>query len=206
MDVPTRQRILTATGELFRARGYNATSLKQVAEASEAPIGSVYHFFPGGKEELAEAVVRTSGPVFQELFEAIFEAATDPPSAISDFFEGGALLLGATDYIDPCPIGSVALEVASTNDRLRRATADVFADWQAAAVARLTGAGVAAGEAHDLAATLVAAIQGAFMLSRAARDPAPMQATGRMMRRLVADAVGGGRRRHAGRVGRGSGG
>jgi AcrR family transcriptional regulator len=127
--VGTRDRIITATGELFRRQGYNGTSLKQVTTASGAPTGSLFHFFPGGKEELADAVLRTGGAAYRELYEVIADAAPDPARAVTDFFDGAAAVLEETGYLDACPIGTVALEVASTNDRLRQATADVFASW-----------------------------------------------------------------------------
>ena len=57
----TRQRIVAATGELFRTQGSNGTSLAQVTQQAHAPTGSIYHFFPGGKEELGEAVIRRVG-------------------------------------------------------------------------------------------------------------------------------------------------
>ena len=109
----TRQRIVTATGELFRRQGYNGTSVKQVTAAAGAPFGSLYHFFPGGKEELGETVVRSSGQAYLELFEVIYDAAADPPSAVTDFFDGAATVLEETGYLDACPIGTVALEVAA---------------------------------------------------------------------------------------------
>jgi AcrR family transcriptional regulator len=183
--VDTKERIITATGELFRRHGYNGTGVKQVTVAADAPFGSLYHFFPGGKEELADAVIRTSGAAYRELFEVIFDAAADPAGAVTDFFDGAALVLEATDYVDACPIGTVALEVASTNDRLRRATADVFDTWTTSAADRLRAAGVEQERAADLAVTLVAAIEGGFMLSRAARRPEPMRTAGRLMRELV---------------------
>jgi AcrR family transcriptional regulator len=187
--VSTRDRIVTATAELFRRHGYGATSMKMIVEASDAPAGSVYHFFKGGKEELAEVVITTSGAVYQQLFEAIFDAATDAPSAITDFFDGAADVLAEADYLDICPIGSVALEVASTNDRLRAAAAEVFAAWQESAQIRLCRAGMDADAAAELASALVAAIEGGFMLSRTARDPEPLRATGRVMRRAVEAAL-----------------
>ena len=187
--VTTRDRIVTATGELFRRHGYNGTSLKQVTVAARAPFGSLYHSFPGGKEELGEAVILTSGRAYGELFEAIYDQAAGPVEAVTDFFEGAAQVLVETDYVDACPIGTVALEVASTNDRLRRATATVFAGWERLAVDRLVAAGVAPDEAEELATTLVVAIEGGFMLSRAARSPEPMRRAGRMMRRLVEAAL-----------------
>jgi AcrR family transcriptional regulator len=181
----TRDRIITATGELFRQQGYNGTSLKQVTVAAGAPMGSLFHFFPGGKEELADAVLRTGGAAYGELFEVIYDAATDPAAAISDLFDGAAAVLDETGYLDACPIGTVALEVASTNDRLRQATADVFASWVASATERLQAAGVAPSRAAALATTLVAAVEGGFMLSRAAQSPEPMRTAGRLLRELV---------------------
>jgi AcrR family transcriptional regulator len=186
---PTRDRIVTATAELFRRQGYNGTGLKQVTQAAGAPVGSVYHFFPGGKDELAETVILTSGRAYQELFEAIYAEEGDPIAAVGAFFDGAAAVLAETGYVDACPIGTVALEVASTNDRLRRATQAVFAGWIDAATAHLVTAGITEGEAGELAVTLVAAIEGGFMLSRAARSPEPMRTAGRLMQRLVAAAL-----------------
>jgi AcrR family transcriptional regulator len=185
----TRQRIVTATAELFRRQGYNGTSVKQVTAAAGAPFGSLYHFFPGGKEDLADTVVRSSGQAYLELFEVIYDAADGPAQAVTDFFDGAAEVLVETGYLDACPIGTVALEVASTNDRLRRATADVFDSWVAAAGTRLERAGIEATSAWELALTLVAAVEGGFMLSRAAQSPEPMRTAGRSMRRLVEGAL-----------------
>ena len=75
----TRDRFITATNELFRRYGYNGTSLKQVTEAAAAPVGSLYHFFPGGKAELTEAVIEETGLVVEveELIDVYF-FADDP--------------------------------------------------------------------------------------------------------------------------------
>lgn len=181
----TRTRILTATAELFRLQGYNGTSLKQVTTAAAAPTGSLYHFFPGGKQHLAETVIITSGESYRELFEMVYAAATGPAEAITDFFDGAADALEESDYLDPCPIGSVALEVASTNDRLRRATHEVFASWVDAVATRLEADGVPRAHAEELGVALVAAVEGGFMLSRAARSAEPMRSTGQLIRQLV---------------------
>jgi AcrR family transcriptional regulator len=185
----TRDRIITATSELFRRHGYNGTSMKAVTNAAGVPFGSLYHFFPSGKEELAETVIRTSGGAYRELFEVIWADAADPSSAITDFFEGAAAVLAESDYVDACPIGTVALEVASSNDRLRQATHDVFTSWVDAATRRFGQAGIAPDRSGDLAITFVAAIEGGFMLSRAARRPDPMRTTGRHVRELLAPAL-----------------
>ncbi|HEY5876586.1 MAG TPA: TetR/AcrR family transcriptional regulator [Ilumatobacteraceae bacterium] len=181
----TRHRIVAATTELFRQRGYNGTSLHQITTAADATTGSLYHFFPGGKDQLTAEVIATSGEAYRQLFDLIADAAVDAGSAITDVFEGAAIVLEETEFIDPCPIGTVAREVASTNDELRQITDAVFNSWISTAARRFESAGIEPTEAHELATTAVAAIEGGFVLSRAARDAGPLRATGRTMRALV---------------------
>lgn len=177
------------TGSLSSLRWGSQWALKQVTVAAGAPFGSLYHSFPGGKEELGEAVILTSGAAYGQLFETIVGAAPDPVTAIGDFFDGAAAVLEETDYVDACPIGTVALEVASTNDRLRRATDTVSTGWVASVRSWLVAAGLGEPEAHELAVALVAAVEGGFMLSRAARSPEPMRAAGRVIRSVLATAL-----------------
>src|SRR4029079_12102006 len=73
----TRERIIDATRELFMERGYAASGLKEISKAGTAPIGSLYHFFPGGKEELAAETLRAAGAADQALVETIVDNA--PP-------------------------------------------------------------------------------------------------------------------------------
>jgi AcrR family transcriptional regulator len=181
----TRERIVAATNELFRRRGFHGTSLKQVTSTAGATTGSVYHFFPGGKDDLAEVVIRESGAAYQQLFELIADAASDAASAVTEFFEGAAEVLEQSDYIDICPIGTVAREVASTHDGLRQATQRVFRGWIDAASTRFVAAGLPKVEADALATTVVAALEGAFILARASRDAEAVRTTGHSMRRLV---------------------
>src|SRR5207244_2520231 len=121
----TRDRILTATADLLRRKGYNGTGLKEIVKASEAPFGSIYHFFPGGKEELGAEAIRIAGRTYNALIQAFFENTTDIPETTKAFFEGAAEVLRVTDYEDACPIATVALEVASTSEPMRQASGDV---------------------------------------------------------------------------------
>src|SRR5437868_10512973 len=119
MPSSTKDRIVDASAELFRRNGYTGTGVKQIVAAAGAPFGSLYHFFPGGKEQLGEEVIRRSGRMYMELVEAIFDAAPDPVTGTGDVFSGAAEVLRQTDYADACPIATVALEVASSNEPLR---------------------------------------------------------------------------------------
>lgn len=183
--VPTKQRILYASAELFRRQGYAGTGLKQVSEAAQAPFGSLYHHFPGGKEELADDVIRQAGEFFRVLVDGVLDGQPDLVSGVRAVFDGAAETVRVTDYQDACPIAAIALEVASTNERLRLATADVFESWIASAAARFTAAGFGPAQARELSIGLIAALEGAFVLARATRDTAPLHVTGAM----VADTV-----------------
>ncbi len=182
----TASRFVTATLELFRRQGYNGTSLSQVTAAAGAPTGSLYHHFKGGKDDLTVAVLASAGGTYLELLETVWEASPDPEAAVSAFFDGAADILEATDFIDPCPIGTVAREVASTNEPLRIAALDQFELWIAAVRQRLVAAGLDEATAQELAVTLVGAIEGAFVVARTARDGELVRATGRRLSQTVA--------------------
>jgi AcrR family transcriptional regulator len=181
----TRERIITATNELFRRGGYNGTSLRQVTDAAGVPTGSLYHFFPRGKAELAEAVIVETGASYLELFELIAAAAADAGAAVGDFFDAAAETLEQSDYIDVCPIGTVAREVANTNDRLRHAADRVFMSWIESLGTRLEAAGLPTPEATALATTVIAAFEGGLVLARTRRDADVLRDTGHHVRQLV---------------------
>ena len=189
MGVETKQRIVGAGAELFRRQGYTGTGIKQIVAEANAPFGSIYHFFPGGKQHLGEEVIRRSGRMYQELVEAVFDAAPDVVTGTRDVFTGAAAVLEETDYVDACPIETVALEVASTNETLRKATAEVFESWIASGTRRFVAAGIEDGRARELAITLIAALEGAFVLARALRSPTPLFAAGEAASAAVEDAL-----------------
>lgn len=174
--VPTRDRILFASAELFRRQGYAGTGLKQVVAQAEAPFGSLYHFFPGGKEQLGEEVLRTGGAFFLRLYEVVVADEPTYLDGVRAFFAGAGETLRATDFQDACPIATVAGEVASSHDVLRRASADVFESWLTAMAADLTEEGIAADRARRVALQVLALLEGAFLLCRSLRSTEPMDA------------------------------
>jgi AcrR family transcriptional regulator len=188
-EIPTRERILYASAELFRRQGYAATGLKQIVAQAQAPFGSLYHFYPEGKEQLGEDVLRTGGRFFLALYEQIVADAPDLPRAIDDFFSGAAETLVATDYADACPIATVAGEIASTHERLRRATDEAFESWLAAIADDAMRVGVAPARARALAIQLLALLEGAFLLGRASQSAESMAACGAAAKQLLAAAL-----------------
>jgi AcrR family transcriptional regulator len=186
---PTRQRIVDASAELFRLQGYNATGVKQIVTAAQAPFGSLYHFFPEGKEQLGAEAIRTSGAIYELLIPAVFDPAPDLVTAVRDFFNGAAAHLLETDYADACPIATVALEVSSSSEMLRQACAEVFESWIAAGAERFAAAGVTPEKARELTIAMLAALEGAFVLARALRSTEPLEIAGEIAANAVSAAI-----------------
>ena len=181
----TRDRIVETSAELFRRQGYNATGVKQIVNEAKAPFGSVYHHFPGGKEQLGAEAIRVSGKTYEQLIGAVFDPAPDPVTGVRWFFAGAAQHLVDTDYEDACPIATVALEVSSISETMREACADVFESWITAGAERHTAAGLTAEEAREVTIAMLAALEGAFVLARAQRATEPLEIAGEMVAGMV---------------------
>jgi AcrR family transcriptional regulator len=185
----TRDRIVDASAELFRRQGYSATGVKQIVEAAQAPFGSLYHFFPGGKEQLGAEAIKVSGAIYALLIPAIFDAAPDLVTGVRMFFAGAAEHLRETDYEDACPIATVALEVSSSSETMRAACAEVFESWITAGAARHTGSGLSPEQARELTIGMLAALEGAFVLARATRTTESLEIAGELMAEAVERAL-----------------
>ncbi len=186
---PTRDRLIAATVEQFRHGGYHGSGIKSILTAAEAPYGSLYHFFPGGKEELAAAAVETSGQAYRELVELFFTPGAEPVETTRTFFAQAGEVLASTGWIDGCPLARVALETAQDSDRLRQAARQAFESWLAVLTVRLEEVGVTSEAARALAVQLFCLIEGAFLLARVEQDREAMTTAGDAAAALVAAAL-----------------
>lgn len=185
----TRERIIERSAELFRQQGYSATGVKQIVTAAKAPFGSLYHFFPGGKEELGAEAIRVSGAFYLQLIPAVMDPASDIVTGVRDFFNGAAEHLRETDYVDACPIATIALEVSSTSEPMRVACAEAFESWIVAGTERFVRVGLEPGKARELAVAMLAALEGAFVLARAQRSTEPLRIAGELAAARVEAAL-----------------
>ena len=166
----TRDRLLRAGERLFRAQGYSGTGLKQLASEANAPWSSMYHFFPQGKEQLAEQAIRYGGELYAQMIRQCFATYPDPREAVAAMFAGEARILRSSGFRNGCPVASVALDVASTTERVRKPCAEVFASWIAALAEGIAASGTPAETASDLATYILASLEGAIILSRTSKS------------------------------------
>jgi AcrR family transcriptional regulator len=185
-SVKTDQRIIRSMWELMRMQGYAATSIQQLAQASGAPIGSIYHYFPGGKRAVAAAALRESGAAYIQLLPMLLDRHADLATAIEEAFAAAAEDVANTGWANMCPVGTVAGEIADTEPELRVVTAEVIASWIEAGIRYLTDRGLTPTDGRAVMYAMLTALEGGFLLARAQHTAEPLLAAGRAVAAYVA--------------------
>ncbi|MFF0248460.1 TetR/AcrR family transcriptional regulator [Streptosporangium sandarakinum] len=181
----TRDRIVRTASRLMQRQGYDGTGIKQISQEAEATLGSVYHFFPGGKQELAVAAIRHGEKEFADELREILDGEDDPAEAVVACTRRLAEGLRASDWVDGCPVTATALGTAGRVPDVQRAAAEAFAHWRRLVFERLRRAGLAEDDAHDLAHTVISTLEGAELAAQVSQDDRPLHAAGRHLARLI---------------------
>jgi TetR/AcrR family transcriptional repressor of lmrAB and yxaGH operons len=166
-----REPLVAAAATSLRQRGYAATSVGEVLRQADATNGSLYHHFPGGKADLADAALTAAGAAVDRALATALERSPTPAAAVRGWID--ALIAGLRgDPRDGCPIATPAVELSATNERLRATAAAAFARWT-----RTLADGLGGDEAALRTARVVlAAIEGALLLDRIARTTDNLEA------------------------------
>jgi TetR/AcrR family transcriptional regulator, lmrAB and yxaGH operons repressor len=179
----TRKKLVDATAALLRRQGYHATGLSDIVAESGAPRGSLYFYFPGGKDELARAALAASGQEWSARLDAAVAGAADLDAAIAAVIDLLADDLEASGWDNGCPVAAVALE--SISEPVREAVVDHYTRWLAAVAERMVGLGVPEPAARPLATMALSAIEGALLLARVMRSREPLDTVGQALRAML---------------------
>ncbi|MFI6006463.1 TetR/AcrR family transcriptional regulator [Streptomyces sp. NPDC051366] len=182
----TRDRIVVAASRLIQRQGYVGTGIKQIAREAEATLGSVYHFFPGGKEAVAVAAMEHGREEFAAVLRTALDGEDDPAAAVDACARLLATELRASGWTDGCPVTAAALETLGTDNPIQRACAEALLTWQRLVADKLLGCGFPDTEAHDLAATVINTLEGAEVTAQVTRSESPLLLAGRHLSRLIA--------------------
>ena len=163
-----RAALLPAIAEVFREHGYEGASLSLIGAATGLGKGSLYHFFPRGKEEMAEAALAEIDGWFEREMYAPLRQSPDPEQAIGAMFDSVDAYFRTGRRA--CLVGVLAL--GDARDRFAEAIRSYFIRWVEALEAALLRAGRTPEDARLLAEETVAGVQGAITLARALDDPA----------------------------------
>lgn len=131
----TKNRIINCAADLFWARGFRAVSMADIAKAAGINKATPYQYFDS-KEQLAEAVVLTQRQWTLEIvFDRAFAQSTDPKKRLeliyTNVHDTNCLILKQTDKARGCPFINVAMELAQSNDNIRKAVDESFQAFSA---------------------------------------------------------------------------
>jgi AcrR family transcriptional regulator len=168
-----RQRIVAGAADMIRRRGLKATSVRDLARHSKAPLGSTYHYFPGGKQQLATEAVQFAGDTVARTLRKELQAG--PVEGLHAFLALWRDIITSTDFQAGCPVLAVAVEEPSDEsaDALT-AAAEVFTTWESLLADSLRQYGTDRQQAEQLATVIVAAVEGAVVMCRAQRSTRPL--------------------------------
>jgi AcrR family transcriptional regulator len=182
--VAARDRLIGSAIALIRRHGVAGTGLTQLLDHSGTARRSIYLNFPGGKSEL---VARATAAAGQAICDAIEQSAADadPRTAFETFLTLWKDVVTSSDFTDGCPIVAAALGRSEAPEAADIA-GDVFTDWERVLAARFEAANIVPASALQLATTVIAAIEGAVIMSLATKSAAPVQRTGQVLAALIA--------------------
>lgn len=155
---------------LLRTQGFHATGIQQVLKESGIPKGSLYYHFPQGKVELAVDSVENSRDILTQLLTEIVDSAQDPVDAIRIFCNFYIEELKRGNFTLGCPIATITLEAAPTNDQIQVACKASFKKLSSMFIDILLEKGVNHDQASRLATIALASIEGALILCKAQRN------------------------------------
>jgi TetR/AcrR family transcriptional repressor of lmrAB and yxaGH operons len=170
----TRTRLLDTAGQLFRCHGFHATGLDEILKRSGTPKGSLYHYFPGGKDQLAIETLDHFVAQLEQGMSALLSSSSDPLKALRKFLRLTVNSLAESDFRDGCPLAAITLDIASDREPIREACEKGFATWLRVLVQHLKRAGLTEARAKSMATLFLASLEGGTILSRAQKSVAPL--------------------------------
>lgn len=183
--VPTRDRLLRAGICLFQQRGVHAVGLNEVLAFARAPKGSLYHHFKDGKSALAIACIEqvTAGVI--ESLDAVVDNGRDLAEYLRRTAMETARWLESNGWKDGSLLAAVGQEEAGQASDLGESVRIAYQKIEMRMTKILIAEGFGGSKARELAATIIAANEGALVLARSRRDSAPMHLVSEMLINLL---------------------
>ena len=182
-EIAERTDVIPVLGEIFREFGYAGASLSEITRRSGLGKSSLYHFFPGGKKEMATAVLNDIADWFEMNIYKKLREGDDPHASIRSMFESVDQYFQSGNRI--CLVGAFALD--DTRDEFAKEVSTYFTAWIDSLTQALKRTGLTASDARGSAEDTIAGIQGALVLARSRDGSAVFTRTLTRLQRRLSD-------------------
>lgn len=169
----------------MRRQGWAATAVGEIAREGSAPMGSFYHHFPGGKEQLGAAALDAGADAVGALIATALDGDGDLADRLTAVVVTVADRLDDSGFAHGCPVATTALETVATSELLQERSRAALSGWTGQICQAALADGLGADDAESLAVTAVALLEGAELLARVHRDRAPLDHAAGALRQLV---------------------
>ncbi|MBV4431269.1 TetR/AcrR family transcriptional regulator [Clostridium tyrobutyricum] len=170
----SREKILNAATKFFQANGFNGTGLNEILKESKSPKGSLYYYFPEGKEQLALEAIQLASTSIVKKVKNTLSKHTDPVKAIKYLINNIINDLKQENKLQDISISLIALETYSSNERLRKACKNAFTALSNVYTDKLIESGFPEQRAEELGMTIEIMIEGAITICVTRNDTAPL--------------------------------
>ena len=177
-----REEILLAACRLLEKQGYPATGLNEIVQESGAPKGSLYYYFPEGKEQIISEAVLYSGKILVERMRSELAKCADPMQSIYEYILRLADKVEEKHFTAGNPLTIVSVEAAGASERISQACREVYAQMQDVLQEKLAWCGLSEAEAAERARLTLASLEGCIILSRVHRTVDPLRALARHLK------------------------
>jgi len=171
----TRAQIIETTSALLERQGYNATGLNQIVAESGSPKGSLYYYFPDGKEQIGAESLLWSGERMAERIQAGLLQTDDAGEAVHALAMVIADAIEASEFQAGGPLTTVALETATSSERLNLACREAYSLMQSVFKEKFVENGFEESRAANLAGYVLAVFEGSILLSRVRHSGDPLR-------------------------------
>ena len=180
-----REQIIQAASDLMENQGYHATGMNEIVLKSGAPKGSIYYYFPEGKDAIAGEAVEIAGEALADRIRENLTQTADLAGSIQSFLEGIAHYVEVSGFTAGGPLAIVASETATTNENLNQVCRGAYKEMITAFEEKFLTSGCSAERATSLAWMVTSTIEGAIILSRTFHNGDPLRRAGSELANLV---------------------
>jgi len=179
----TREKLIEAAITLMRRSGLSGAGINDIVRESGAPKGSVYYFFPKGKQQIVEEALTQYSERIVAFIDSALSSKRKPGEKVKALFNAFAERIELGEFRHSCPVGTVCLDLDSELIGLRFVVAAAFDQYVRAIEPHFPFQDRR--RAKSFAGLLLSAIEGAYIRGRADASSKPFQEAGTWLAELV---------------------
>lgn len=176
-NLDPRQRLILSALDLLRTQGLAATSVREVAKHAQAPLGSTYHYFPGGKSQIVkEALIFSGNTALEQLDKALNQQGVR--KGITVFITWWADMVQASNFEAGCPLMSVLMETGSDPEKVQyvEIVKQILNVWKLRLIQAFEQESICLEQSNQISMNIIASLEGAILLCRAWGNVTPLKA------------------------------